>query len=514
MAFVDFSSYRFLLVDDFPSYRSMLRSILQAGHANSIDDVGNAAAALEMLAQNSYDVVLCDYNLGDGQDGQQLLEEAKHRNLLPNKTVWIMVTAENTMAMVMGVVEYRPDDYLSKPFTKEVLKSRLDKILKKKNVLNTIHDAFDKGEYDKALSLCNQQLKAYPKMAFELAKLKGRILDKTAQHEKALAHYEQIIKLSDATWAKLGRAQALVNLKQYQQAESALKALVEDNPNLIEAYDLLCECQLQTDQSAEALDTLKQASKISPKAVFRQQKLAQVALQNDDSALAERAYKNAIREGKHSVLGGVDDHMGLAKLYIERNEAQEALKVVDSAQKQFKKDPTSILHTQLVQSMAFNAASQDDKAIAAFQKAISGLPEDLQSLPESLLLDSIAISESLGEDEIAENLRSDINGDGHGFSEESKNKYLYLLLNGEGIRLYKNGKVKESIDKFEKAAEQLTDNVSVNLNAAQSMIIYMRDKGVSADLKEKARDILDRVSGLALDNDRYQQLEKLYAELR
>ena len=50
MAVVDFSPYKFLLIDDFANYCSMLRAILRAGGATDIDDASNGKAALELAA--------------------------------------------------------------------------------------------------------------------------------------------------------------------------------------------------------------------------------------------------------------------------------------------------------------------------------------------------------------------------------------------------------------------------------------------------------------------------------
>ena len=97
--------------------------------AQYIDDVANAEDALEKLIEQHYDVILCDYNLGEGRNGQQLLEEVMHRHIIPYGTIYIMITAENTQAMVMAAVEYRPDGYLNKPFPKDLLIKRLETLL-------------------------------------------------------------------------------------------------------------------------------------------------------------------------------------------------------------------------------------------------------------------------------------------------------------------------------------------------------------------------------------------------
>lgn len=130
-----------LIVDDFPGMRSMLKTMLLSYSATDVIECGNGVEAIEKMAERTFDIVLCDYNLGEGKDGQQILEEAKERDLIPYSTVYIMTTAENTSEMVMGAVEYQPDDYLSKPFTKQVLIARLKTLVEKKSFLKPIANA-------------------------------------------------------------------------------------------------------------------------------------------------------------------------------------------------------------------------------------------------------------------------------------------------------------------------------------------------------------------------------------
>ena len=97
---------KILIVDDFPAMRSMMRTMLAAFGADNIAEARTGEEALELLEEESKEIILCDYNLGEGKDGQQVLEEAKHRELIPYSTVFILVTAENTSDMVMGAMEH------------------------------------------------------------------------------------------------------------------------------------------------------------------------------------------------------------------------------------------------------------------------------------------------------------------------------------------------------------------------------------------------------------------------
>jgi len=104
---MEFTNKTFLIVDDFQGMRTVLRDILRSMGVNA-KDIATAATgdeAISQLSQNRFDGVLCDFNLGHGKNGQQVMEAAKYRNLIGPSCAWIMITAEKTTDVVMGAAE-------------------------------------------------------------------------------------------------------------------------------------------------------------------------------------------------------------------------------------------------------------------------------------------------------------------------------------------------------------------------------------------------------------------------
>ena len=62
--------------------------------ANTIDVCIDADSAIERYSEQYHDVLLVDYNLGDGLTGLQLLEELNHRKLLKAGTSFVLITGE------------------------------------------------------------------------------------------------------------------------------------------------------------------------------------------------------------------------------------------------------------------------------------------------------------------------------------------------------------------------------------------------------------------------------------
>lgn len=147
---------KILLVGDFFIFRMALKNNLRSFGFAYIDEAANGPEAFEKMAVRKFDIIFCEYDLGTGKSGQQVLEEARYRGHANNSNIFIMViTAETSMEMVMGAAEYSPDDYLLKPFTKEILKKKINASLIKKEHIRDIEKALLEDKYEQAIQSCD-----------------------------------------------------------------------------------------------------------------------------------------------------------------------------------------------------------------------------------------------------------------------------------------------------------------------------------------------------------------------
>jgi CheY-like chemotaxis protein len=65
------ASFKVLVIDDQQQMRQIIRESLYRLGIRSVAMAGNAREALKVMQAESIDVVLSDYNLGEGTDGQQ-----------------------------------------------------------------------------------------------------------------------------------------------------------------------------------------------------------------------------------------------------------------------------------------------------------------------------------------------------------------------------------------------------------------------------------------------------------
>jgi DNA-binding response OmpR family regulator len=119
---------RILLVEDERALAKEIQEFLQSEN-HVVDQASTKKVASENLAVNSYDFVLVDLGLPDG-DGLDLLQEVN--GYQENASV-IILTARTEVGDKLLGFESGADDYLSKPFSLLELKARMQAILRRKS---------------------------------------------------------------------------------------------------------------------------------------------------------------------------------------------------------------------------------------------------------------------------------------------------------------------------------------------------------------------------------------------
>lgn len=300
MAQQDFSNKKALLIEDMAEARIMQRKMLTDFGFTSIDIAMKAETAIELLKNKSFDVILSDYNLGNGKDGQQLLEEVRHSGLIPHTATYLMVTAETSIEMVMGAIEFQPDGYITKPFSQAVLQRRLSKLIETKQRLLKVNEALDIGDYQEAIKTATQAMKKYPSLIGKCERIIGESLLELKEYDKALSLFKKTLKNRKMPWALFGKAKSYFLMGELEKAEQHFRQLMLDNRFFVSAYDWLAKTQLAQKKPEDAQETLIEAIGKSPKNLLRQMELGRISLLLKDYIAAEMSYRRSVFLAKHS----------------------------------------------------------------------------------------------------------------------------------------------------------------------------------------------------------------------
>jgi tetratricopeptide (TPR) repeat protein len=512
----NFSKKCILVIDDMEGMRTQLRMTLSNSGFTKLHVVRNIREALLQMSSNRFDLILCDYALGESTDGQQFLEYLRTSDLISRNTIFIMITAEKSYEKVIAASECAPDDYLLKPFTAGQLITRLNLLLEKQDYFSTIDKATDSKGWLNVIEECDKKIVSKDKYYFDLCKIKGVSLIRDNRPEEAAMLYRELLKVRPFGWARLGLARALVKLDQKSEAQMLLREILENTPQFMAAYDFLGNLLVSTGEKDAALTVLQKAREVSPGTMSRIRDLSALAVDVGKPGIAENAMTQALKKNKYSPVIQANDYVVLSKALVNQGKAVEALAVVAEAKKSFK-DEHSVVALATTESVAHRAAGNDKLAEAALTRAMAGnntsnlSAQTVVSLAEACFaagreteamgLLRNTIEENDDNAPLMEQVHSVLTSFGKNSSEATamidQITSEVLQLNNDGVLKAKSGQLEEAIELLSNAAKRLPNNLQIVGNTAMVIAFDMVRNGKTHEKMAKClyyRDSLKRKS--------------------
>jgi len=397
-----------LIIDDLPGMRSSMRATLSSLGIESCDQTGTAREAVDKMRAKFYDIIICDYYLGDATDGQQILEMVRRNRIISRKTLFIIVTAERTQDRVVSAADFLPDDYLVKPFTADTLGKRAMSLLVCTRIQEDVYAALDEDKHDWAINrlvpLCANKNKYW----IDAVRLMGGSLIQVGRYADAISVFEEILKLKEIPWAVMGKVKGLKGLGRVVEARQLLSALLQQHTEYLAGYDMLATLCAEAGDAGEAQKQVEKALAIVP-AMHRQKRAGRLALENGDIDKAQQYLSEVVERGKYSFFKEPEDYTLLSHLHIEKGDTEQARSVLDMVEKRFAATPEIKAEVQVLKAMSWQKEGKPEQAKAL----LNPLLVNPDGLPESVRMDLIKTCFLVGDNEVAANLLGDMMQNNH-----------------------------------------------------------------------------------------------------
>ncbi|MGZ5201637.1 MAG: tetratricopeptide repeat protein [Telluria sp.] len=525
-----------LVVDPNPGMRGSLQNMLGQAGITKVEYAVNAGTAIKQLTRRSYDVILCEYDLGgatDGQDGQQLLEDLRHHRLIGLLTIFIMLTSEAVYSKVLGAAELTPTDYILKPFTVDTLVQRLARALERRAAFLPTFQLIGQGNLREAIRSCAKAEAAHPRYATDFARLRAEMLVNLKEYAEAGQVYKAIFETRPVGWAHLGLARTMFSLGRFEEARESLQELIKANPELMGAYDLLARCHEALDDQERAKQVLEQAVALSPHMVRRLRKLGEVALDAGDVATAEKSFKQVVAKARYSEFRSPEDHVNWVRSLAMKSDTEQAINALRDLERSFRGNPAldvcKAYATALMHEAAGNgiAAASDLKVAAAGVRSATGVSPGLKmALVRSCLsnkLDgeasdvmlavlndaksevtteqAIAVFEKAGRTDLAREIGEQLDTQAQallGVADEKRNM----------------GDMRGAVQTLLEALHMSPQNLKVIMSVAGGILRQMNELGWEHPMGELCHAQLEKIRQMAPDHPRLKPLLEEYAATR
>lgn len=359
-----------LVIDANANARMLIVSHLRDLGVGTVKAVSKTRDARLALETSSYDIVVSDNDFGEEADsGQQLLDELRREQILPQSTVFIMVTADATYASVAGAAEAALDAYLLKPYNLAGFAERLHAARHRKLALKPIFDAMDAEAFDAAAQLCLERFAQRAEYWLYAARLGAELLLRLKRNAEARALYEAIVEAKTVPWAKLGVARAEYAAGQLQQAKQTLELLVGEMPDYADGWDVLGRVQMDEGNLELALKTYQQAMALTPGCLLRAQRTGTLAFYAGRREEALRLLESATVNGLRSRLFDYFSLVLVALIQFDAGERQATRRQLEHFEQLLLKHPGSLRLQRQQLAVQALVALHDSRAADAVQAA-------------------------------------------------------------------------------------------------------------------------------------------------
>lgn len=508
---------RVLIVDRHSPARDSLRLMLGALGVTMVHGAGNSAEVIRQVKGNRFDIILSDFVLDDGRDGQQLLEELRHAHLIPLSTVYLIITSERSYTNVVALAELAPDDYLIKPFTAEQLQARLVKAVYKKHVLRKIYENIESGALQEAIAACDRVIQQQPVYMYDALRFKGELLHQLGRTGEAEEVFRRVLEGRVVPWAKMGLAMALRDREALDEAEQLAEQVTQEAPEFLSAYDFLASVHEAQGRLHEAQKTLQRGADASPHNTVRQRLVGDVAARNKDLLAAEKAYGKVIERNRGSSLRTVDDFANLSRVLVERGDVAASRKIATEMKREWRGDKQAELAALVTESMCLHAEGSGDKAQQLVDKALE-LQRSIKAeaagkhVSQRLAVDLAHACYATGNEGEAAKIMRQVAAENHEdphlidhitsvfekTGQPDAGKALLdqvgkeiIDLNNKGVMAARSGDLEGAVQLLIQAAEQVP-NLQFLVNAAKAIYTLMDRKGWDAEMAARALDYLQR----------------------
>lgn len=521
-----------LIIEPHAGMRATIHNMLTLCGLSKVDHAGSSNQAIKHLGTKAYDLILCEYALEGGQDGQQLLEDIRHHKLMPLATMFFMVTAEGDYGKVVSAAELGPTDYILKPFTADRLLERIARALDKRNVFVPVYRLMEAGSQRDAIEACLAGEAQHPRYLVDFMRLRAELHMFLGEPEQAEPLYRKLIETKAIAWARLGLAKTLFLRERYEEAQDILENLVDSNKNFVDAYDWLARTHEAVGELDKAQAVLTEAVGVSPHAVRRLRKLGETALEAGDMDTAEKILKQVVSKAKYSEFRDPQDHVLLVQTLVRKGDPVQAAAVIRDLDKSMAFQKHTTVCSAIASSMVHEYTGNETRLNEALTSALAGSKNAPELRPElKLELARVAIENRMEEgaaEVVREVMRNARNGaavtramavfEQAGQSElaqklaqESRQQVVDLVAGGAARA--REGDFKGAVVLMQEAVAKLPDNPQVVFNAALAVLKCLDNGGWDERLGQQALGYIAGVRRLDPVNPKLPALAGLHQQI-
>jgi len=537
---LELSDLKVLIIDDQKPFQVMLKGLLHTMGARQVTAKSTGEAGVAAHINQPFDILLVDYNLGHGKNGRQVLEELQVRNVLKENTIFFLITGDNSRPMVLSALELQPDDYLMKPFSQGLLRTRLVRAFVKRRTLKTVYRTLYRHEYADCIEACQAHIKSAGRYTNYCRKLSAELYIKLGQYDDAERLLNELLDEQRFTWGVLTLAKTKLKQGDVEAALVLAEEVLKKNPNAVDAQDLITACHVQAKNHPEALDAARKAVGLAPFSIERQSSFARIARDNQEFELARQAMHHVLEISRKSVFRDPRHLCTYIRSILDAAENADETRTVSKYQTEA---TIALQRARYDDNLVYSELSFDDleHIVMARIEAFNGRYREAQhhlnevvgeSLAEERDLtpefapDVLSVLLDLGEyekaNELSQRLAQQHQLDEYSqrvleqrFKQTEARQQSFFEANQNGINEYKQGDFGAAVQSFTVALKHAPMNSGAALNYVQAALKVLGESDKpNPELVTECKRCFRVLDGMQLSATHQKRYQRLFDESR
>ena len=260
------------------------------------------------------------------------------------------------------------------------------------------------SEANEALQEENKSRAPRPAVLLPARMIAARVYESRGQHAQALEQSDQVLKVqAGAPEARLIRNQALIGLKELDQAQPDLEGLVKQYPAMNEARLALGNLYLQQKEFAKAGDQFSKVWTSSPPDIRGYLGIQEIKIAQGKSADAVKGMQELVDKNPNVGQFRLElaNTQALAASQLERTDPAQTKALIQNAVDNYKQVLTSKGNATEIWVRLGNlqrALGQSDAALASYEQASNTDPQNIDAvLRRAMLMDALGRKKEAGD---------------------------------------------------------------------------------------------------------------------
>lgn len=407
----NFNDIKAIIIDKSDFSTGIAKKCLNSLGVNQIEICSSIPKAIKLISKNTYNLIICEYNLSNEHMGSTLLERLREAGGFSSS--FVMTSSDSRREAVLDILQYNPDVLLLKPYTLEELKTRLHGLCHQHLETTDIRESMKSGDLSSVVRMASDTFRSASHSKNWLIRAKLNALEEKKLFRNMETYCRFVLQTQNLEWVRTSLIKSLVMQKDYDTAITEAKKTREAYPNSVGSLIHMADAYRGKGMNEQASKMYSEALKLTSRSKNAQRAYSEINAEMGKYGEAVNSYKRLMRLLESTMSETEDAYIDLANSTKEQAENDfdieiskalgDAITVLKRGEAKFQDNMSLSLHQEIFTLQKTFEEGREYDAKQGMKELLEKHKRTLMS-SSSVIVNAIITLRTMGLHEKADNL--------------------------------------------------------------------------------------------------------------